>query len=294
MNTQSSPIFHIGEIEIAYVTDGTVHVDAGGPFGLVPRALYRSILEPDADNLIPMALGCLLVRAAGKIIVIDTGLGSKLTERHKQNWALKRDHGDLLNNLAWHGVRPEDVDLVIDTHLHADHCAGNTRFRPDFTGVEPVFPRAEYVTQRREYEDAMRPNERTRATYYDVNFDSLVQSGQMRLLDGDAEIVPGVHGVITPGHTPAHMSIRFESAGQHGLYLADLASYAAHFERLGWMTAYDVEPLITLESKRHWQQWALDHEAVLIFEHDPHIITGKLKRHGEKRVVEPILTLPTR
>jgi glyoxylase-like metal-dependent hydrolase (beta-lactamase superfamily II) len=238
-----------------------------------------------------MELGCLLVRAAGKTIVIDTGLGNKLTDKHKQNWGLNRDRGGLLENLARHGVRPEAVDLVIDTHLHADHCAGNTRFRADFTGVDPVFPNAQYVTQRREYDDAMRPNERTRGTYYDVNFAPLVQSGHMTLLDGDTEIVTGVHGVITPGHTPAHMSIRFESQGQHGLYVADLASYAVHFERLAWMTAYDVAPLVTLETKRHWQQWALDHDALLIFEHDPHLITGKLRQQGEKRFIEPVLRI---
>lgn len=287
----SSDIFQIGDIQIAPVTDGTVHVDAGGPFGLTPRALYRSYLEPDANNLIPMELGCLLVRAGGKTIVIDTALGDKLDDKAKKNWALTRDRGGLLDNLARHGVRPEDVDLVIDTHLHADHCAGNTTFNVEFTGVRPVFPNAEYVVQRREYDDAMHPNERTRATYYAINFDPLVQSGQMRLLEGDTEIVPGIHGVITPGHTPAHMAIRFESQGQHGLYVADLASYAAHFERIAWMTAYDVEPLRTLDCKRQWQQWALDHDALLIFEHDPKIITGKFHEVNGKRIIEPILRL---
>src|SRR5438132_1178521 len=106
-------MIQLGDIQIAIVSDGTVHVDAGGPFGLVPRTLYRSILEPDANNLIPMTLHCLLIRAAGKTIVVDTGLGDKLTERHKQNWALIRPTGGLLDGLARLGVRPEDVDLVI-------------------------------------------------------------------------------------------------------------------------------------------------------------------------------------
>ena len=113
----------------------------------------------------------------------------------------------------------------------------------------------------------------------------------MRLLDGDTEIVPGITGVVTPGHTPAHMAIRFESQGQHGLYVADLASYSAHFERLSWMTAYDVETLRTLDAKRVWQQWALDHDALIIFEHDPKIITGKFHEVNGKRVIEPILRI---
>src|SRR5205085_12298444 len=121
-----------------------------------------------------------------------------------------------------------------------------------------------------------------------VNYQPLVESGQMRLLDGDTEIVPGIHGVITRGHTPAHMSIRFESQGKHALYVADLASYAVHFERLGWMTAYDVEPLETLESKRRWQQWALDTNALILFEHDPKIIAGRLVQDGERRRIDPV------
>ncbi len=281
-------MIQIGDIQIAVVSDGVVRVDAGGPFGLVPRALYHGIFEPDANNLIPMTLNCLLVRVAGKTVVVDTGLGDKLTDKLKRQWALERPAGGLLDALARHGVRPTDVDLVINTHLHADHCAGNTAFRSDSSKVVPVFPNAEYVTQRREYDDAMQPNERTQATYIPINYQPLAESGQMRLLDGDAEILPGVYGVITRGHTPAHMSIRFESQGQHALYAADLASYAIHFERLGWMTAYDVEPLQTLETKRRWQQWALDTGALILFEHDPYVGAGHLVQDGDRRRIEPV------
>jgi glyoxylase-like metal-dependent hydrolase (beta-lactamase superfamily II) len=280
-------MIQIGDIQIELVSDGIVHVDAGGPFGLTPRALYKNFLEPDANNLVPMMIHCLLVRAGGKTIVIDTGLGSKLDEKAIKIWGLVRPHGTLLDGLARLGVSPADVDLVIDTHLHADHCSGNTMFMPDGS-IAPVFPNAEYVTQRREYEDAMKPNERTRATYIAANFDPLVQSGQMRLLNGDTEIVPGIHGVITPGHTPAHMSIRFESGNQQALYVADLASYAIHFERIGWMTAYDVEPLITLECKRKWQQWALDTHALLIFEHDPKVFAAYYVQDGDRRRLDPV------
>jgi glyoxylase-like metal-dependent hydrolase (beta-lactamase superfamily II) len=281
-------MIQLGDIQIAVVADGVMHVDAGGPFGLTPRALYRTYFEPDATNQIPMILNCLLVRAAGKTVVIDTGLGDRMTEKMRQNWGLTRPDGGLLEHLAQHGVRPEDVDMVIDTHLHGDHCGGNTRFGPDGETIIPTFPNAEYVAQRREYEDAMRPNERTRATYFPANYQPLVESGQMRLIDGDTEILPGIYGVITRGHTPAHMSIRFESQGQHALFVSDMASYAVHFERLGWMTAYDVEPLQTLESKRKWQQWALETGALLIFQHDPKVCAGRLVQAGDRGRVEPV------
>lgn len=275
----------IGDFEIYFLNDGTIYADAGGPFGLTPRALYRKYFEPDANNMIPMTLTCLLVRANGKTIVIDTGLGEKLTDKAKQNWALVRTEG-LCDQLARHGVAPEAVDLVINTHLHADHCAGNTVFGTSFEDIRPTFPKAQYVVQRREHQDATHPNERTRGTYYSVNFQPLVESGQMRLLDGDTEIAPGIFGVVTPGHTPGHMSVRFESQGQHALFLADLASYAVHFEKLSWMTAYDVEPLVTLETKRLWQQWALKTNGVLLFQHDPYFRAGLLRVQGEKVYLE--------
>src|SRR5258708_35081344 len=222
-------MLHIGDIEIAVISDGTVHVDAGGPFGLTPRALYHTILEPDSNNLRPMVLHCLRVKSAGKIILVDTGLGTKLSSKQQQTWGLVRPKGGLLDGLARLGVKPQDIDLVIDTHLHSDHCAGNTAWLEEGVSVKPVFPNAHYVTQSREFEDAMHPNERTRATYFPINYQPLVESGQMRLLQGDTEILPGIHGVVTRGHTPAHMAIRFELGGQPAMYAADLASYAVHF-----------------------------------------------------------------
>ncbi len=269
-------MIRLGDLEIHLVNDGWVRVDAGGAWGLVPRALYQSILMPDSDNQVPMTLHNLVLRSGGRTIVIDSGMGDKLTPKMRAIWRLERPEGGLLDGLARLGIRPEEVDLVIDTHLHADHCAGNTRF--DEAGeVVPTFPNAEYVVLRREFEDAMHPNERTRATYTLANYEPLAQTGQLRLLDEDeVELAPGVFGVRTPGHTPGHMSVRFESQGQHALFVCDMASYAVQFARLGWMSAYDVEPLVTLETKRRWQQWALDRDALLIFAHDSQIPAGRL------------------
>lgn len=280
-------MLQIGDIQVLILSDGFVHIDAGGPFGLVPRALYKRYLMPDEENCIPMMLTCLLVRAAGKNIVVDTGLGDKLSDRMKAQWRLERPEG-LVQGLARFGVRPEDVDIVIDTHLHADHCSGNTIHGPDGKTILPTFPKAEYVVQRREHYDAIRPNERTRATYLAENFQPLVESGQMRLLDGDMEIVPGVRCVVTPGHTPGLQVVVFEGGGQSAVFVTDLAAYAVHFERLGWMTSYDVEPLITLETKRVWQNWALETNATLIFQHDPNVVTARYVQDGERRVVQKL------
>lgn len=281
-------MLQVGDICIHLINDCTVMMEAGGAFGLVPRALWRNLMPPDDENRVPMTAHCLLVQVGGRNIVIDTGHGNKLTDRQKKILDWQSPGGGLLGGLARLGLSPADVHLVIDTHLHADHAGGNTAL--DTKGqIVPVFPNAEYVVQRREYEDAMHPNERTQATYVPMNYHPLVETGQMRLLDGDTELAPGMWGIITRGHTPAHMSIRFESGGQHAAFVCDLACYAIHFERLGWMTAYDVEPLETLETKRRWQQWALETNAILIFPHDPIRPVGRFVRGDDgKGRVEPL------
>jgi glyoxylase-like metal-dependent hydrolase (beta-lactamase superfamily II) len=270
-------MIELGEFRIHLINDGTTRVDPGGAFGLVPRALWSRYLMPDADGLVPMINLTLLVEAHGKKIIVDTGLGRKLDARAEAIWNLSRPNGDLLDGLARLNCAPGDIDLVIDTHLHADHAGGNTLLS-ESGGFIPAFLNAEYVVQRREYEDAMQPNERTAATYQPFNYQPLVETGQMRLLDGDTELLPGITGHVTRGHTPGHMSVRFESEGQHALFVCDLASYAVHFERLGWMTAYDVEPLETLETKRRWQAWALETGAVLMFPHDSQRPVGRLRQ----------------
>jgi glyoxylase-like metal-dependent hydrolase (beta-lactamase superfamily II) len=282
-------MIQLGEMRVHLINDCTIKVDPGGAFGLVPRALWGPLLPPDENHLVPMVQVNLLVQSGGKNIVIDTGYGQKLAEKQKAHMAFTRPNGDLVEALGRCGVRPEDVHLVINTHLHGDHASGNTRYADDGQTLLPTFPNAEYVVQRREYEDAMHPDERTRATYFPINYEPLLRSGQMRLLEGDLEIAPGIYGHITPGHTPGHMSVRLESGGQHLMFVCDLASYAIHFERLGWMTGYDVEPLRTLESKRRWQAWALSTDALMVFPHDSQRPIGRYRVNAVgKAMVEAV------
>lgn len=278
----------LGDFELHLLLESTVRVDGGGAFGLVPRSMWGSLMPYDDKNLVSMTQHVLFVRTPTHRILVDTGYGDKMPAKYWQIMRHERPRGTLTDSLARIGVTPDEIDLVIDTHLHNDHCGGNTRFNAaDGQSIQPTFPNARYVVQRREYEDALRPNERTRATFVADNFVPLYAAGQLDLLDGDTDLVPGVRGVVTPGHTPGHMSVHVYSGDQHALFVCDLASYAIHFERLGWMTAYDVEPLVTLETKRRWQTWALDHDALLIFPHDPLRPAGRLMlpAGGSKPVV---------
>ena len=280
-------MFQIGEIEVYLFNDATAYMDPGGLFGLVPRVLWSRRYRADERHLIRCATHNLLIRAAGKNIIVDTGFGNNLSDSQRRFLHIDECDGTH-RGLTSLGLSAADINIVIDTHLHDDHCTGNLRLASDGSRA-PAFPNAEYLVQRREYEDAIAPNERTRATYSAENFVPLYQSGQLRLLDGDAEIAPGIKAIATPGHTRGHMSVRIKSQDQRAAFLCDMASLAVHFERLAWMTSFDVEPLATLECKRRWQKWALETNALLIFPHDATTPAGRLTQDERGRPsIQPV------
>lgn len=275
----------IGDLEIHLLCDGLVRADAGGPFGLVPRVLYQRYWVPDEDNTIPESLTCMLVRSRGKTILIDTGLGYRVTEKEVRNWRLTRPEGGLLEGLARLGISPEEVDIVINTHLHSDHCGGNTLWQGE--RLVPAFPRALYLVQRIEWAEACHPDARTRGTYFRENFEPLLAEGRMRLLHGDTVITDQVRCVVTPGHTRAHQCVLLESGDWKGLFVGDMAGHAVHMERTAWVTAFDVLPLENIATKQIWQRWALEHDAWLFFQHDPRTPVGRLVEEGGRLRVEP-------
>ncbi len=272
----------IGEVEVFVVGHERYRIDGGAMFGLVPRTLWEKVCPPDALNRIAMANNSLLIRSSGRTILVDTGYGAKVSTKQRQYLALEREPG-LPGSLSALGLGPGDVDVVINTHLHTDHCGGNTA--PGAGGPVPTYPRAEYWAQRREWADALRPNERTRATYLAENLQPIAP--QLRLLDGDTPVTPEVRCLVTPGHTRAHQSVIIESAGQTAIFLGDLAPLAVHFERLPWISANDTEPLKTLETKRRLRRLALDRQALLIFEHDPTLPLGRMTEVSTELKVVP-------
>jgi len=276
---------YLHNLEFHILSDGVFWFDGGGAFGLVPRVVWEQLLPPDSKNRVPLALNCLLLKSQGKNILVDTGYGFKLSPQMEHFTGLERPNGGLLADLARHGLAPADIDIVINTHLHADHCGGNTHLEND-TPV-PTFPNATYLVQRLEWADAIAPNERTRATYLPENYRPLADSGQLKLISGDTVITNQVRTVIMRGHTRAHQVVILEDGGQTAVFMADMSTLHYHLQRLAWVTAYDVEPLESIETKRNWQPWLVQREALLIFQHDTQITTGRL-RPGEKQYkVEP-------
>jgi glyoxylase-like metal-dependent hydrolase (beta-lactamase superfamily II) len=287
----------IGDVDLIPLSDGTVWWDGGGAFGLVPRVRWEKLLTPDAQNRVPMALRCLLVRTPRATILVDAGMGDKVTPEmmEQQNSPLERPNGWLVDDLARHGVSPEEVDIVVLTHLHADHCGGSTRLLDDPDSGElnliPTFPRAKYFVQQREWDDAHRPNERTRSTYYGVNFDPLEATGQLCLLNGDAQVTEGVRVVVAPGHTAGLQAVVVEppGTGETVAFPSDLAFFHWQLERLAWVSAYDIDPMTTIETKRQWQPWLVERQALVVFQHDPLVAMGKLVRQGNYYTVETVM-----
>jgi len=279
----------IGDFDLIPLSDGTTWWDGGGSFGLVPKTLWEKLLPPDAKNRVPMALRCLLVRTPQATILVDAGMGDKVTREmaEQQNFSLERPNGWLVDDLARHGVSPEDVDLVVLTHLHADHCGSSTRILDG--QLVPTFPRAQYWVQQREWDDAHHPNERTHATYQGANFDPIEASGQLCLLNGDAAIRRGVRVAVAPGHTAGMQAIVIEppGSGQVVVFLSDLAFFRWHLERLAWVSAYDLDPMTTIETKRRWQRWLAERQAIIVFQHDPQVPVGRLVEQAGRYAVIP-------
>ena len=282
-----SASFTVGRLKCHALEGGRQHLDGGAMFGVVPKPLWERRIPADARNRIPLALRCMLVEHDAGLILIDTGLGNKEDEKFRDIYGVDNagKHGptQLEDALAALGHKPADVRWVINTHLHFDHAGGNT-WRDGAGAIRPSFPAATYVVQKRELEFARHTNERTAASYLKHNFDPVT----FRLVDGETEVLPGIRCLPTPGHVPYHQSILVENGGDRACFLADLVPTSAHLP-LPWIMGYDLEPLVTLESKRRLYTRAEAEGWLLWFEHDPVVVAGRLGRDGKGfGLVDPI------
>lgn len=266
----------IGDIEITHVHDGTYYLDGGAFFGVVPKVLWQRRLPADEMNRISGAMNSLLVRAGKHTVLVETGMGNKLPEKAKQIYCPQEK---LLENLAAAGFHPEQIDIVINTHLHFDHCGWNTVRRNG--QVEPTFPNARYYVQEGEWQHAVRQLERDRVSYISDNYDPLVRSGQMQLLQGDQEIVPGISVKVYPGHTRHMQAVIIRNGGQTMCYISDLIPTVAHLD-LTWVMAYDLFPLDTIESRKKFYAEAIPGKWLVAFTHDPSTPWAYLEMQGNR------------
>ncbi len=272
-----------GKFDLQVVSDGNFWLDGGAMFGVVPRVLWEKKTAPDEKNRVRLGLNCLLIRTGSQNVLIDTGCGEKYTEKEIRIYRIEHDV-TLVGQLARLGLAPGDIDVVINTHFHFDHCGGNTCHNGD--SIVPTFPKAEYIVRQDEYQDASHPNDRSAASYYDHNWRVLRERRMLRLVDRDEEIVPGLRLLHTPGHTRGHQSVLVESEGRSLLFMADLCPTSAHIP-LPWIMAYDLYPLTSLEVRKDIYKRAVAGNWLLFFEHDPEQPAGCLQETDGKYLLAP-------
>ncbi len=275
--------YAVGEFDITVVSDGHTQLDGGAVFGLVPRVMWEPIVGReaiDAEYRIPLGLNCLLVRRGDDVVLVETGMGDKHGPQVREK-IFPGDYGYLLAALQDAGVEPGQVTAVVNTHLHADHCGWNTVRRGE--SAVPTFPRARYYVQAGEFEAATHPNERTRGTYFAENFVPLQEAGVLELVDGEREILPGIHFVPAPGHTADHAIVVFRSGGETGICLGDLAHNGVQIERPPWIPAFDILPLVSLESKKRMAEQAVRENALLFCVHEAFPGAGRLRETDGRR-----------
>jgi glyoxylase-like metal-dependent hydrolase (beta-lactamase superfamily II) len=264
--------FTLGNFELSIFSDGTYPLDGGALFGVVPKvmwsrkvaAAFGSDLGVDDKNCVTAGLNSLLIRTGTQTVLVETGMGNKLSERMIKFYG---QPARLLANLAAGGVAPEDIDIVINTHLHFDHCGWNT-VRDRNGNIVPTFPRAKYYAPEGEWQYARKPSERDSISYISENYDPLVASGQMTLLKGGEEIVPGISVQTFPGHTAHMQAVIVQSRGQTACYISDLIPTTAHID-LTWGMSFDLYPLETIESKNLYYAKSIPEKWLTVFTHDP-------------------------
>jgi glyoxylase-like metal-dependent hydrolase (beta-lactamase superfamily II) len=276
--------YRVGDIDIAVISDGYIKLDAGAVMGLIPRVMWEPILGKeniDAEHRMKLSLNCIVARSGDQVLLVDTGMGNKVSGVVRER-GFPGEYGLLLDGLEALGLGPKDITVVANTHLHADHCGWNTIFGADGRAV-PTFPNARYYVQAGEYEVARHPNERTRGTYFAENFEPLEAAGQLELVEGETELIPGVKYWPTPGHTADHASIALSSKGETAIYTGDLVHHAVQVERPAWIAAFDILPLVSLETKKRLAERALKENALLICVHNPFPGVGRLTERDGRR-----------
>jgi glyoxylase-like metal-dependent hydrolase (beta-lactamase superfamily II) len=265
-----------GNIEITPIEYGRFKLDGGAMFGVVPKPLWERVALPDDENRIDMATRGMLIRAGARKILVDTGIGDKMSEKLNRIYAVDFSRFSLENSLKQVGLSYEDITDVILTHLHFDHTGGSTKIDDD-ENVIPTFPNATYWLQRQQYDWALSPSDRDRASFMPVNYVPLYEKGCLELLEGERELFPGISVIPVHGHTFGQQLIKVADGSEAVLFCADLCPTAAHIP-LPYIMGYDLQPLVTLEEKKNILPRVVEEEWTVFFEHDPNIIMAKVEK----------------
>jgi len=269
----------IGDFELTVFSDGTYFLDGGTFFGVIPKVMWEKKMRADEKNRVRTGLNSLLVRTGERNVLIETGIGNKLSERMTKFYG---QPAELLDHMHAAGVAPDDIDIVINTHLHFDHCGWNTVL--DTERVVATFPRAKYFVQEGEWQHARRQFARDRISYISENYDPLIETGQMELLRGSREIVPGISVQVFPGHTAHMQAVIIESGARKACYISDLIPTRAHID-ITWGMAFDLFPVETIESKKKYYSESIPQKWLTVFTHDPGQPWAYVERDAQGQLV---------
>src|SRR5258708_9192693 len=269
----------LGDFELTSISDGNYYADGGAFFGVVPKVLWQRKVQADDRNRIAVGLNSVLIRTGKQNVLIETGIGNKLPEKSKKIWESEEK---LLENLHAAGLTPEDIHIVINSHLHFDHCGWNTVYKNG--AAVATLPNAKYYAPEGEWKHGSLQLERDRVSYISNNYDPLVRSGQMQLLPGAADIAPGIRTIPYPGHTRHMQAIIITSGGKTACYISDLIPTTWHLD-VTWVMAYDLFPLEVIENRKRYYQQALPEDWLTLFTHDPDVPWARLSESGGKMAV---------
>jgi glyoxylase-like metal-dependent hydrolase (beta-lactamase superfamily II) len=273
----------LGDLEFHFFTAGYCSLDGGAMFGVIPKTMWEKKIPPDGRNRIQLALNSVLILAGGKRILVETGAGDKWTDKLKDIYAFEGPC--LMERLRDFGLHREQIDIVVNTHLHFDHCGGNTQ--TENGKVVAAFPNARYIVQRGDFEHGLKPTERDRASYYSENYEPLQTAGKLSLLEGDRVIAPGVELVRTPGHTADMQCVKLTGGGKTAFFFADLVPTTAHLP-LPWIMGFDLYPLTTLETKKKWIPEVVRGEWLALFGHEIKTPAAYLRGENGDWTAEPV------
>lgn len=274
----------IGDFVLYSLFDGYFGLDGGAMFGVVPKPLWEKTNPPDESNRIKLSLRPLLVITPRERILIDTGIGDKYDEKFANRYRVHRPD-NLLNTIKNKGLTEKDISIVILTHLHFDHCGGSTRY--EFGRLVPTFPNARYFIQEAEWNEAINPNRRSRASYIPENFLPIKEAGQLELINGSCEVVPGVELIHTGGHTRGMQVVRLRSKNQTVIFWSDMIPTRGHIP-VPYIMGYDLFPLDSMEQKERLLNQAVSEGWISFLEHDPEVIAGRIFYENDKYRFEEI------
>lgn len=279
----------LGDFELTVLSDGWYLLDGGAMFGVVPKTLWQKRAPADEENRILLGLNTVVVRTGQHTVAIEMGIGNKLSEKLRAIFSAKEQ---LPRAFEAVGIRPEEVDIVINSHLHFDHCGWNTTRKPD-GHIVPTFPNARYFAHRGEVEHGHLQLERDAVSYISANYDPLIENGQMMLLDtgpGEVtEIVPGISVESYPGHTAQLLAVNIDSGGRRACYISDLIPTSAHLD-VTWVMGYDLDPIACIEQRKRFYSRAIPEQWLVLFTHDHHTPLSYL---GANEKGKPVLKRPS-